>query len=131
MGRTIGGHDRPGVVVDEVEDLDVSAVGQGPVGDVGLPALVRQSASKRMKDLFGRFFGSGMTKPRRMSTRQIVETDGVGSDLLAEVPVDGVWTGVEALLGQVLADGDDRILDVIAGPPRTVCGRLDRGSRAS
>ena len=31
-----------GVVVQERQDLHVGAVGQGPVGEVGLPALVRQ-----------------------------------------------------------------------------------------
>jgi len=29
-------------VVDAVEDLDLVAIGQWPVGDVGLPALVAQ-----------------------------------------------------------------------------------------
>jgi hypothetical protein len=37
-----GGNDEAGMVVDEVEDLDVSAIRQEPVGDVGLPALVGQ-----------------------------------------------------------------------------------------
>ena len=30
----------PGVVVEEVEDLDVGAVSEAPVGEVGLPGLV-------------------------------------------------------------------------------------------
>jgi hypothetical protein len=30
------------VVVDDVEDLGVAAIGELPVGDVGLPQLVRQ-----------------------------------------------------------------------------------------
>ena len=36
-----------GVVVEPVEDLDVGAVGQAPVGEVGLPALVGLGGSKR------------------------------------------------------------------------------------
>jgi hypothetical protein len=37
-----GASQQPGVVVGDVEDLGVAAVGQRPVGDVGLPALVGQ-----------------------------------------------------------------------------------------
>ena len=37
-----GGGQQPGVIVDDVEDLGVAAVGQRPVGDVGLPQLVGQ-----------------------------------------------------------------------------------------
>ena len=35
------GQQQPGVVVEPVEDLDVGAVGEAPVGEVGLPELVR------------------------------------------------------------------------------------------
>lgn len=35
-----GGDDHSGVVIDDVKDFDVCAVGQGPVGGVGLPAFV-------------------------------------------------------------------------------------------
>lgn len=34
------GDEETGVVVDDVEDFDAAAVGEAPVGDVGLPALV-------------------------------------------------------------------------------------------
>jgi len=37
-----GGGRQPGVVIKDVQDLGVAAVGQGPVGDVGLPQLVGQ-----------------------------------------------------------------------------------------
>jgi hypothetical protein len=36
----VAGDGDPGVVVDDVEDFDVAVIGQAPVGDVGLPALV-------------------------------------------------------------------------------------------
>jgi hypothetical protein len=39
-GVGVGDHQQPGVVVDDVEDLDVSPIAQLPVGDVGLPAFV-------------------------------------------------------------------------------------------
>lgn len=50
----------PGVVVDDVEDFDVAVIGQAPVGDVGLPALVGQVGSKRFHDERGRFWGWGV-----------------------------------------------------------------------
>ena len=34
------GQAEPGMVIEPVQDLHVQAVGQGPVGDVGLPAFV-------------------------------------------------------------------------------------------
>src|SRR6266704_4566257 len=34
-------HEAPGVIIDHVQDLDLSAAGQAPGRDVGLPALVR------------------------------------------------------------------------------------------
>jgi hypothetical protein len=37
------------------------------------------SAWKRRQELFGRFWGSGLIKPRRDSTRQIVATDGTAA----------------------------------------------------
>jgi hypothetical protein len=35
------GHEQSRVIVDHVQDLDVTPVGELPVGDVSLPALVR------------------------------------------------------------------------------------------
>jgi len=41
--RLRGERDRvAGVVVDPAQDLDVGVVGESPVGEVGLPALIRQ-----------------------------------------------------------------------------------------
>ena len=34
------GKEEPGVVVQPVEDLDVGAVGERPVGEVGLPGFI-------------------------------------------------------------------------------------------
>ena len=38
--KGIGDQQQPGVVVDAVEDLDAAAVGELPVGGVGLPELI-------------------------------------------------------------------------------------------
>jgi hypothetical protein len=64
------------VVVEDVEDLDLVTVSEGPVGDIGLPALLGQLGGKRRQELFGRFWGWRVMKPRRDRTRQMVATDG-------------------------------------------------------
>jgi hypothetical protein len=38
----VAGKGESGVVVEQVEDFHVGAVGQVPVGDIGLPELVGQ-----------------------------------------------------------------------------------------
>lgn len=60
-GSAVGGDQQPGV---------------GPVGHVGLPPLVGHLGLNRMNDDRGRFWGWGITKPRRESTRQMVDTAG-------------------------------------------------------
>ena len=41
------------------------------------------SATKRFHELLGRLWGSGVTKPRATSTRQMVETEGTSRPGLA------------------------------------------------
>jgi hypothetical protein len=64
------------VVIEEVEDLDVGAVGQRPVGRVGLPALVGQLGLEATPRALRSLLGLGVTKPRRDKTRQMVATEG-------------------------------------------------------
>ncbi len=66
----------PGVVVEHVPGSRIKAAGQRPVGDIGCQRSLGWSAAKRTKELRGRLCGSGVTKPRRESTRQIVDTAG-------------------------------------------------------
>ena len=40
------GEEVAGVVVEDVEDLHIADAGQAPVGEVGLPGLVRQFGSE-------------------------------------------------------------------------------------
>ena len=68
-----------GVVVEEVVDLHPSAVGELPVGGVACQRSFGRSASNRVLVLLGRLRGCGVTKPRRVKTRQIVETAGARS----------------------------------------------------
>jgi hypothetical protein len=53
-GVGLRGQEQAGVIVDQVEDLDVLAGGESPVGDVCLPCLVCRSASKRISEERGR-----------------------------------------------------------------------------
>jgi hypothetical protein len=39
-GSGLAGEGRPGVVIEEVEDFYLGLIGQAPVRDIGLPALV-------------------------------------------------------------------------------------------
>jgi hypothetical protein len=77
--RASGGQAESGMVVEDVQDLHLGAVGQPPMGDVGLPAFVGLIGTNIFHDERGRFCGGGGTKPRRDKIRQIVETAGTGS----------------------------------------------------
>ena len=55
----MGGDEQPGVVIDQVQDLDLGAVGQVPEGKVALPELIGESASNRLKAAWGRLWVGG------------------------------------------------------------------------
>jgi hypothetical protein len=61
------------VVVEPGEDLDVAAVTQPVVGEVGLPGFVGLLGAEP-QDL-GRLPGCGVTSPSRVRVRLTVETD--------------------------------------------------------
>jgi hypothetical protein len=101
---------QPGVVVDDVEDLHVGAVGQLPVGDVGLPAFIRHLRGEphiRRPRSFLRLRGdappAGQDPPDRRDRRRLTVP-------LTQVEGDGRRPGVQALLGQPLAQLDDLLL---------------------
>jgi hypothetical protein len=54
-----GGDAQPGVVIDDVEDLDLGAAGQAHVGDVHLPALVGELGVEPDVGALGSFVGLG------------------------------------------------------------------------
>jgi hypothetical protein len=102
-----------------VHDLHVGAVGQGRVGDVGLPAFVGLLGGEAQVAALGPFVGlrgdeaaggqdppDGADRRRRLVGAQQVAADGVGAGFVA-VPV------------QVLADPDDLVLDLARGLPGT------------
>ena len=71
------------------------------------------SAQNVFHDDRGRFCGCGVTNPRRVRIRQIVETAGTGSTPAAwQVGGDRLRAGVQALLGESLAEPDDLVLDL-------------------
>jgi hypothetical protein len=55
----VGGQAEAGVVVEEVEDLDVGAVGQLPVGSVDLPHLVGEVGLEAYEGAAGALLGLG------------------------------------------------------------------------
>jgi hypothetical protein len=91
------------VVVEPGEDFAVGAVGELPVGEVGLPGLVRLlglEADVGGLRLFARFGGDQVGSAddavdRRSRHRQVA--------VVLEVPGDGVGAGVEAVVGELAA----------------------------
>ena len=65
------------MVIEDVEDLDVGAAGELPMGDVELPALVGLLGLEADVAAFGAFVRLGVTKPRAERIRQIVDTAGL------------------------------------------------------
>jgi hypothetical protein len=117
-GAGDAGQAESGVVVDDVEDLDVCAVGQRPVGDVGLPALVgllgfeaEVGALRSLVRLGGDEASVGQDPPDRGHRRRL-------TGLLFEVERDGGRAGVVAVLVEVLADADDLVLDDVGSAVR-------------
>src|SRR5699024_6901064 len=78
-----------GVVVEEVQDLHAGGVGEEPVGDVGLPALVGQVGLEADVGALGAFAGLG--DDEALAVQDAADGGGGG--------------GVEAFLGQVRGDG--------------------------
>lgn len=73
------GEQESGVIIEPVQDLDIGAVSESPMGEVGLPGLVRQCCFEAEVGRTGRFFGSGTTRPAACRMRRIVEVDGTWS----------------------------------------------------
>jgi hypothetical protein len=114
VGEDPRGDQGPGVVVEDVEDLHLGAVGEGPVGDVGLPALVGQVGLEAPPGATGPLLGLGdnlapsaQHPPDRRHRRHHLVVAPMADK---QVVVDGVGAGVEALASQGLAQGHDLVL---------------------
>lgn len=116
-----------GVVVEPGQDLGVGAlaghrVGQRVVGEVGLPAFVGQvgleaDVGRAGSLLRGRGDHPGAGQVAGDGGRR--DRDGV---VVGQVPADGVWSGVQPLGGQVLAQTHDQVDRGRVGPVRARAG---------
>jgi hypothetical protein len=93
------------MVVDEVQHLDVAAVGQRPVGGVGLPALVGQLGAETYIGAPGPFLGLGddKTSPGQHPPDARHRRDQLAGAAFTpghQVVLDSVRPGVQALFGQ-------------------------------
>ena len=107
-----GDRDHPGVVVDEIEDLHPGAVGEGPVGHVRLPGLVGQRRLEAHPGGPWPLLGLGDDEATPDQGPVDAGPARSGSVTLSQVVLDGEWSGVEALLGQLLAQGHDLVLEL-------------------
>jgi hypothetical protein len=103
-----------GVVVDDVEDLHLGAAGQLPGRVVELPALIGPLGTEAPSASLGRLGGLG----RDEAPSPQHAPDGRrrrDADQIAQVVGDGLRAGVEAGVDQLLALGDDGVLDGCGG----------------
>ena len=94
-----------GVVVEPVEDLDVGAVGEAPVGEVGLPALVGLGGVEAAVGGAGSFAWLG--DDQAGGVQDAADRGGRRRPvaLVLEVPGDRDRAGVQAVRGELRAVG--------------------------
>ena len=95
------GQQETGVVVEPVEDLHVGAVGEVPVGEVGLPAFVGLGGFEPVIGALGRLRGCGVISPAVMQDAADRGCRGRPEAFLGEVPGDGDRAGVQAVGGEL------------------------------
>ena len=98
------------MVVDDVEDLEEGPVAQGHVGDVGLPALVGQLGREAPPRALGPLVGLGGDEAPGLEHPPDGRDRRHLSLALGQVVVNGHRPRVEAVVGQLLAQGHDRLL---------------------
>jgi hypothetical protein len=106
------GDDEAGVVVNEVEDLDVAPGPECPVGDVALPALVGSAVEADQRRLRA-FLGFGGDEPSPCEDLPDRRDRGTVVTAFGEVPVNGPRAGVETGIDKFLTQPDDRVFDVV------------------
>jgi hypothetical protein len=114
----IRAHQEPGVVVEGVQDLDLGAVAEPPVGDVGLPALVGHLGAEPDPRAAGSLLRLGGDEPPAVEDPP---DRGPGGQPLTEmttpeVDLDRRGPGVDPEVGQLLAQTDDLVLELVGGP---------------
>src|SRR3981081_3936373 len=120
----IGGFDRregdrgqaeAGMVIEQVQDLDVTAVGQQPVGGVGLPELVGQLGLKAYPRWLGALVWLRLDQALGLEDAPDGRPGGRPSQAEAEVVGDGLGTGVKAGLAELSPQLDDGLLNLWRG----------------
>jgi hypothetical protein len=99
------------MVIDHVQDLGVRPAGEPPVGDVGLPALVRHLGAKAHERAAGSLLRLGNHEPTPRKDPPDRRHRGTGAVALGEVEGDRVGAGVQPFVRQVLAEVDDFVLE--------------------
>ena len=120
-----GGQQVSGVVVEPVEDLDFTAIGQLPVGEIGLPALVGLGGFKSVVGAAWTFTWLGGDQPVVVQDAPDRRRRGHGQAGLVQVELQSERTGIESLVDETFSqphDGDD---DVVRHRAR-VAGRPSR-----
>ncbi len=124
-----GRHHHPRVVVHEVDDLDtlplVGPVVDGPVGHVGLPGLVGQGRLEALPGGPRSLLGLGGDEPPADEGPVDSGPPGGRPVALRQVVLDRQGAGVQPFLVQLLAHGDDLVLELERelGRSPVRCGR--------
>jgi hypothetical protein len=109
MAAGIAAHTKPRVVIDNVQDRDLVAVGQLPMGDVGLPAFVGLLGAKRAPAGPGPLLrlrsdkATSGTRSAKSSTPRHHSPTTASREPACQVSGDGLCAHIQTLLGQLLA----------------------------
>lgn len=103
------------MVVEEVENLDAGAVGEEPVGDVGLPAFVGKVCLEADVGVAGALLRGGSDEPCGVQDAPDGRGGWGGVAFLLEVPGDRDGAGVSAGAGEFAAQLDDPLPDGVRG----------------
>jgi hypothetical protein len=112
----------PGMVIQPGQDLGIGPAGERVVGEVGLPALVRLLSGEPDA---GRLRPLARLRGDQPSPHQVpADRSRRHGELMVvtQVPADRVRPGIQALPGQLLAQGNDQIGGGVAD-------RIGRGLR--
>lgn len=115
------------MVIDDVEDLDVAAIGEGPVRDVGLPPLVGLFGFEADIGALGALVGLGGDEAPLGEDPPDRADGGAVPVALVQVERDRRRPGFVALSVEGLADLDDLVLDRLRGAVRSPRPRLEPG----
>jgi hypothetical protein len=107
------------VVIEQVQDLHLAVVGQGPMGDVQLPALVGLLGHEPHIAALGPLVRLGGDEPAGVQDPPDRRDRRCAAVPLAEVEGDGGRAGLVPATGQLLAELDDLVLDLDRRAPGT------------